>query len=132
MALKLITTRESGENSRRYINKLAPSGLSLGTSETDTHRLIFPLNVRRKIHSSYQKAPRLPHLKQQMLASPRAALKAILKYKQSAVVRARSTGRSPQHVLLHFRFPYKLFEHLIVCVLLPNTLGFPHPVEFHH
>jgi len=60
MVLKLITTSESGENSRRYINKLAPSGLSLGTSETDTHRLIFPLNLRWKIHSSYQKAHRLP------------------------------------------------------------------------
>lgn len=42
--LKLITTSESGENSRRYINKLAPSGLSLGTSETDTHTQVnFPI-----------------------------------------------------------------------------------------
>lgn len=131
MVLKLITTSESGENSRRYINKLAPSGLSLGTSETDTHRLIFPLNLRRKIHSSYQKALRLPHLKQQMLASHRAALKAIFKYKRSAVARARSTGKSPQHVLLHSGLPYIPFEHFIVCVLLPNTLGFPHPVEFY-
>lgn len=42
MVLKLITTSESGENSRRYINKLAPSGLSLLTSETDTE-INFPI-----------------------------------------------------------------------------------------
>lgn len=54
MVLKLIIT--SGENSRRYINKLAPSGLSLRTFETNTKdtkkkgtlRLIFPLKLKKE------------------------------------------------------------------------------------